>query len=575
MSANTDESEDTPACESFRLHPRRKVCKECKQPRERHPLSEEDIKQLHNLVTSLAHDCEAEDPKSNSVYAWIPPQCPEERLDDYFSCFRDDEVPKHNSEGLQWHLKTLMKQIPETDVSPSACRFVEPENFPDLEEFIENIRKKTMYFGYVQPRTEKMPMQCPTCLILLEVDELVVVPALQSSLAYHPACFICSTCREHLVDLVHCFEVDGKIYCVRHYSDALRKRCHACDELIFSVQYSQAGEAFYHTDHLRCFHCDDPLEDNKGFAKDGELYCMTCYEDMYGDDCQKCGQRIPLETKQISFDGRKFHINCFKCSDCQNVIGTGTFHTHGDFPYCFECYRRNFGVRCFKCRYAITDDDAVMYNKQPYHDECFTCHRCQARLAEQTFKNVDDDLYCVNCYGETFCKRCHSCGQPILIGDNDVLYSYGEFKWHAECFICRVCQRSLADTPFIMQGNVLICQGCTSQEDTLSGASTTRGRKDRRPTERLSGSSRRAPASREDTPSSESTSRDKEDRRPTERLSNNSKERASTNQEDTHSGASTSRGSKNSKGKVPENKSNSKNRKKQSKKSNEKNPKKN
>ncbi|GBL76302.1 Four and a half LIM domains protein 3 [Araneus ventricosus] len=545
MSESTDDS----VCEAFQLHPRRKVCKECKHPRDRHPLREEDIRQIQNILTSLAKDCGAEDLKSNSVYAWIPPRCPEERLEDYFNCFLDSEVPKHSSEGLQWHLKTLMKQIPETDISASACRFIDPENLPNFEEFVEDIRKEKIHFGYVKPRTEEMPFQCPTCLILLEVNELVVVPAKKSSLAYHPACFICSICKEHLVDLVNCFEVDGKIYCVRHYSETLFKRCSACDELIFAGRYTQTGEAFYHIDHLRCFQCDDRLDSKKVYDQDGELYCLACYEEMFGDDCQKCGQRISLDSRHLTYqgkfwhyncftcdkcgeiitefedvdgkfycmrcftdhiaprcvkckqiidtakeyatyEGKDFHINCFKCDDCGKNIGATTFLTHGGLAYCKECHVRNFAVRCFKCRYPITDEEGVMYNKQPYHDKCFTCHRCQTRLAGQKFKNVDDDIYCVHCYGETFCRKCHSCGQPILIGDNDVLYSYGDFKWHSDCFICRVCNRSLADTPFTIQENTLICKGCASQEDTFSAASTSRGLEHRRPTERISRSSR-------------------------------------------------------------------------------------
>ncbi|GFU29598.1 four and a half LIM domains protein 1 [Nephila pilipes] len=531
-------SGNTEACEKFRIHSRRKICKECKQPKENHTLTEQDVRQIHKTLVSLADDCGAEKSKSNGTYSWIPPECPEDRLADYFRCFSREKVPEHNSEGFQWRLKQILKQIPETDISESACRFLEAESLPAFEAYIDEMKNKIIHFGFVKVWEKGMPLQCPTCLMLLENDELVVTPALVSAMVYHPACFICTECKDPLIDLIHCFEVDGKIYCIRHYSETQKQRCHACDELIFTSHYAQAKDAFYHRDHLRCFFCDDLILNSKGFENDGELYCVQCYEDMFSDDCQKCAKRIASDARQVTYEGkfwhyncftcescgeiitdfenhdgkfycvncynrefapkcngckqafegqtkvvkyqdRTFHINCFKCADCKEVIGTGTFIPHGDLIYCKGCHVRNFGVRCFKCHYAITDDQGVTYNKQPYHADCFTCSKCQTQLGNQTFKNVEDNLYCVKCYGETFCKKCHSCNQPILIGEKDILYSYGDYKWHSECFTCRVCQSPLTDVSFIIRGNTLICKNCTSQEDTVSAAATSKKSDDR------------------------------------------------------------------------------------------------
>lgn len=50
---------------------------------------------------------------------------------------------------------------------------------------------------------------------------------------WHPACFVCCTCEELLVDLIY-FLQDGKIYCGRHHSERLKPRCCACDEVRLS-----------------------------------------------------------------------------------------------------------------------------------------------------------------------------------------------------------------------------------------------------------------------------------------------------------------------------------------------------
>ena len=54
-----------------------------------------------------------------------------------------------------------------------------------------------------------------------------------TSICWHPACFVCVTCKELLVDLIYFFK-DGDIYCGRHHAETLKPRCAACDEVSLS-----------------------------------------------------------------------------------------------------------------------------------------------------------------------------------------------------------------------------------------------------------------------------------------------------------------------------------------------------
>ncbi len=58
----------------------------------------------------------------------------------------------------------------------------------------------------------------------------VFAPKAGENVCWHPACFICSTCEELLVDLVYCFK-DNALFCERHYAEQVRPRCAACDEV--------------------------------------------------------------------------------------------------------------------------------------------------------------------------------------------------------------------------------------------------------------------------------------------------------------------------------------------------------
>ena len=55
-------------------------------------------------------------------------------------------------------------------------------------------------------------------------------------LCWHPACFVCVTCEELLVDLTYC-QHGRKLYCERHYAELIRPRCPACDEVSFVFHY--------------------------------------------------------------------------------------------------------------------------------------------------------------------------------------------------------------------------------------------------------------------------------------------------------------------------------------------------
>jgi hypothetical protein len=74
--------------------------------------------------------------------------------------------------------------------------------------------------------------KCRHCEEKIEAGELAVLaPRLGTGIVlWHPACFICSSCKELLVDLCYCLK-DGDIYCERHYADLIVPRCGGCDEV--------------------------------------------------------------------------------------------------------------------------------------------------------------------------------------------------------------------------------------------------------------------------------------------------------------------------------------------------------
>lgn len=81
-----------------------------------------------------------------------------------------------------------------------------------------------------------------------------------SSPCWHPACFMCATCQELLVDLIY-FYHNGKILCGRHHAEILKPRCSSCDEVRWSKSHTTHCAWFYSEpwSSIKCCACVFPF----------------------------------------------------------------------------------------------------------------------------------------------------------------------------------------------------------------------------------------------------------------------------------------------------------------------------
>ena len=153
---------------------------------------------------------------------------------------------------------------------------------------------------------------------------------------WHPDCFCCSECGELLEDLLYYYS-QGQLYCGRHFAAKMNiPRCSACDELIFSAEFTQAEERFWHVKHFCCWICDLPLAGHQYIGVEGMPHCLQCWQAQHGKTCLSCNLVI---HPKVTNRGRGFlkevlmglledilHLNTllFRTSACLWVIRTGT-----------------------------------------------------------------------------------------------------------------------------------------------------------------------------------------------------------------------------------------------------------
>lgn len=88
--------------------------------------------------------------------------------------------------------------------------------------------------------------------------------------------------------------------------------------------------------HFACFECDKQLGGQRYIMRDGKPYCLHCFDAMFAEYCDYCGEPIGVDQGQMSHDGQHWHATdqCFACSTCRcSLLGRPFLPRRGSI-YC-------------------------------------------------------------------------------------------------------------------------------------------------------------------------------------------------------------------------------------------------
>jgi hypothetical protein len=161
---------------------------------------------------------------------------------------------------------------------------------------------------------------------------------------YHTSCFICSVCGDPLAGGSF-YAVDGKPFCEKDYIATL-DNCAVCEKPIMDRILRASGKA-YHPACFVCSSCKKTL-DGVPFTVDSnnQIHCVPCFHEKYAPRCAICSRPIvPEEGKQdslrvIAMD-KSFHVDCYKCEDCGLKLSS-QIEGH-------ECYPLDDHLLCRNC----------------------------------------------------------------------------------------------------------------------------------------------------------------------------------------------------------------------------------
>lgn len=92
--------------------------------------------------------------------------------------------------------------------------------------------------------------------------------------------------------------------------------------------------------HFSCFNCEKQLGGQRYIMREGCPYCCTCFQSLYAEYCDTCGEHIGVDQGQMSHEGQHWHATdaCFKCHTCQKSLLGQPFLPKKGAIYCsLEC----------------------------------------------------------------------------------------------------------------------------------------------------------------------------------------------------------------------------------------------
>ncbi|XP_020789855.1 filamin-binding LIM protein 1 [Boleophthalmus pectinirostris] len=145
-------------------------------------------------------------------------------------------------------------------------------------------------------------------------------PAIEAlNRTYHEACFQCRSCHIPLAGKQY-YNKAGIPLCEDCYQASL-ELCWACGEVI-KYQVMRALERAYHPQCFMCTTCKQQIGEQR-FAQGevGEVYCLPDYYRKYAPKCNACNQLIiPKEDGTDSYTieclGNSYHEDCYRCEMC-------------------------------------------------------------------------------------------------------------------------------------------------------------------------------------------------------------------------------------------------------------------
>jgi len=204
---------------------------------------------------------------------------------------------------------------------------------------------------------------------------------------FHSDCFRCASCSTPL-DPQFCAFRGRRLLCSRCHPSP---QCDYCKRILHEGHIAVL-DRHYHDHCFVCYRCHAPFataDESVAVTPDGKPICANCNS----IPCDKCGKGIHDEVVEAL--GKSYHKTCFTCERCQVPL-LKSFGLLDGSPLCTSCLETNQHPICSACGQAMAGKYTIAAGKN-YHLECFKCQNCQSQLSSGTYFTSGSDFFCARC----------------------------------------------------------------------------------------------------------------------------------------------------------------------------------
>ncbi|XP_039195977.1 prickle-like protein 4 isoform X2 [Crotalus tigris] len=191
-----------------------------------------------------------------------------------------------------------------------------------------------------------------------------------------------------------------------------------CRNLIFTSECVEAEGMRWHEEHFCCLECDLPLRIQQYVMKGGQPCCCACFESLYADICQACGEIVGLNSKQIVLQGQHWHSkdSCFCCSLCHKALLGQPITIHHGLLFCSEACSLE-KESALSSSGSDSSDSAFISAPSPDSTPISRARNSSPDCSSETARTQRDG--CGERGGALVTKRLHSCGNPSAYAEFD------------------------------------------------------------------------------------------------------------------------------------------------------------
>lgn len=180
----------------------------------------------------------------------------------------------------------------------------------------------------------------------------------------------------------------------------MSSKCANCDRpFVKGDKKSKYNNLEYHQDCFRCSTCYQPITKSFYNLDNNEYRCSDCQKKLETIiKCNRCSKRI-TDGSYIEYKGEPIHANCFTCHSCSQPLGNMLYVEHNNQPYCVPCHMNQFAQACAVCGRPFPPGTSTRKcENQYYHIECFRCFKCgNVILTRNYLINEDQQRLCEKC----------------------------------------------------------------------------------------------------------------------------------------------------------------------------------